>query len=125
MMTTFETCAAQLESLLETENAALSRMDVAAVAALTAEKTRLVSLLRDYLSSPSRHPDLADVGPRVRTLSRASEDNKVHLERAMFVQRRLMAIVASAAQPPATGYGRSGAASLDTAVRPRAMIARA
>ena len=122
-MTTLDTCIAQHEALLIAENSALSRMDIEAVAALTAEKNRLVNLLRDFQSSPSRPPDLAG-RTRVGGLARASNDNKALLERAMLVQRRLMAIVATAAQPPPTGYGKSGAAAAAAAL-PRAMIARA
>ncbi len=124
-MKTFEMYAAQLEGLLETENAALSRMDIATVAALTTEKNRLVNLLREYLSNPARPPSLAEMSTSVRGLSRASEDNKAHLERAMLVQRRLMAIVASAARSPATSYGKSGAMTNTASSRPLAMIARA
>ncbi len=121
-MTTFDACIAQLESLLEAENAALSRMDVEAVAALTCEKNRIVNLLRDYHLDPSRRPDMTE-GTAGR-LSRVADDNKILLERAMRVQRRLMAIVAASGKPAVTSYGRNGVAA-GGAVQPRAMIARA
>lgn len=124
-MTTFKMCVVQLEALLRAENAALSRMDVGAVAALTAEKNRLANLLRDLLSDPSHSAELGEVGPVLSGLSSASDDNKKCLERAMLVQRRLMAIVVSAARPPATGYGKSGSATAEAADRPRAIMAQA
>ncbi len=123
-MTSFEIYAAQLEALLETENMALSRMDVDAVAALTSEKNRLVDVLRDLGPKAATNSDSGLIA-RVQSLSRTSDANKALLERAMLVNRRLMAVVASAARPANTEYGRSGAATGHSAVQPRAIVAQA
>ena len=123
-MKTIDACLAQLDILLEAENAALSRMDVSAVASLSAEKSRLVNLLRDFRLDDRRRPDFSEQ-TILSGLSRAAGENKVLLERAMRVQRRLLAIVASAGKPPITGYGRNGVAAGEATVQPRAIVARA
>ena len=122
-MTTFDACVAQLDALIEMENAALSRMDMESVAALTAEKNRLVDLLRGYSLDKHGRPNLSPDTGAMRDLSRAADKNKVLLERAMRVQRRLMAMVASAGRPQVSSYGRNGVASGGN-VQPRAIMAR-
>ena len=124
-MIEFETCVSLLEMLLDAENAALSRMDVEAVTALAAEKHRLVDRLRELRPALNKEQISTVLAVQLRRLSRACDDNKAFLERAMLVHRRLMSLVIAATQPPVTGYGRQGIGIAGSTMQARAMVARA
>ena len=105
--------AARLESVLQAENAALARLDIAGSAALLGEK---LAASRDVSASltGAAGPECAAAALRLRTL--AAENTRL-LERAIQVQGRVMEIVAraarQAAQQAASGplrYGARGAA---------------
>ncbi len=122
-MTTFDACLSQLEALIEIENAALERMDVDAVAALTAEKHRLASTIRELAFGAKNDEAALRRTEPMRKLSGPMETNKILLERGMLVQRRLMAIVVAAATPKAHAYGRGGSMDGQNAFRPQALVA--
>lgn len=124
-MMEFEACVSLLEMLLDAENAALSRIDVETVTALAAEKHRLVDRLRELRPAVTEEQVSSALSAQLRRLSRACDDNKALLERAMLVHRRLMSLVIAATRPPVTGYGRRGVAIAGSPKQARAMIARA
>jgi flagellar biosynthesis/type III secretory pathway chaperone len=119
-----DSCVLELQSLLENENAALERMDISIVIALSAEKMRLVDRFRS-LREDAGPGTIQNAGkdPRAR-LSDLCRENKKLLERAIIAQRRLLGMVLEASKPPVTTYSRYGGSGCQVA-RPRAMIAQA
>lgn len=95
--------AGRLLAVLEAENAALLRPDVAGLGALLAEKAAATSGL---LPLPDT-PESKVLAQRLRTVA---ADNQRLLERAMAVQSRVVELVARAAQRAARDAGRYGAA---------------
>jgi hypothetical protein len=99
-----------LAEVLTQQNAALSRLDFPAAAALGAAKeAAFFGVTRDCkLTSPvGGSPALAALGQRMKTLV---TENQALLERAIAVQARIVGIIVRAAvPPPVTGqYAASG-----------------
>ena len=117
--------AAALAEMLEAENAALRDMDVRRAVARFPCKAECARRLGAALARvPDGAPEhLAAARASVARLRTLVEDNRRLLERAMFVQGRLIATLARARPPALTGYGRAQNASRP--VPPMTLSARA
>ena len=117
-----------LLDVLDAENSALIRLDLpAAVALLSAKQEALAWFEASRPSAPpprGSHPRLQVVALR---LGAALDENKRLLERAMTVQRRIMALLAQAAreQVPGHCYGSQGHYQGNKSDRPFALNSRA
>jgi hypothetical protein len=99
--------ARALAAVLREENAALAARDLAAATALLARKQAAADAFAARPAVPPGTPGAAALAAELRDL--AAENRKL-LERAMFVQRRVIEIVARAARghSAAPRYGRRG-----------------
>ncbi len=97
--------AAALAEALEAENAALRALDVPRAVAVFPHKEACARRLTEALSQPAAGGShSSDSVSRLRVLA---DDNRRLLERAMFVQGRLLATLARAMPPMRAGYGRT------------------
>ena len=99
--------ADRLSALLIEENAALEAMDFARAGSLLAPKHAAA----DALAAAWRAADpAAGVSSKMRELGILAEENRKLLKRAMRVQRRVLDLVAKAAQTqaPASRYSAEG-----------------
>ena len=97
-----------LVAVLREENAALERHDYAAAGALLVRKTGAARALTDAAKRGQRPGPAA-----AQELAAMADTNRRLLERAVAVQRQVVALVARAASgagAPAGRYGRTGAA---------------
>ena len=116
-----------LSDLLEQENAALERMDLASATALVAAKQQAIAALVAAQSDPGQ-PDAAEIQASTQRLSELASANRRLLERAITVQDRVLGMIASAL-PRATGrdagYSAGGRNLSPNALPPMALSARA
>lgn len=101
-----------LADVLARENAALQALDVRLATALLPEKEAATARFQDVAKS-AREQTGADVDtePAAARLLDAARENRRLLERAMLVQKRMLAIVVSAvpaAMPQVGRYGTGG-----------------
>ena len=100
----------RLASTLEAENAALRALNLPAAAALLAEKQAATDAFNAVRigTPPVRSEALRDAAHWLTSLA---EENRRLLERAIYVQTRVLGVIANAARPrnQAPRYGRSGA----------------
>ena len=89
--------AQHLADVLTQENAALQRMDFAAVKGFIAVKEAALSKLTQHPAIAAMPPALTALGQKIGHLA---EENRVLLERAIAVQTRVVRIVARACAPP-------------------------
>ena len=114
--------AQALADILERENAALERLDMpAASALLVAKRAATEALLRTRAGlrtlTPARWQAARDALGR---LDAEGARNRDLLARAIRVQGRVVALLASAAPPPRTTYGGANTRSSPIAVSLRA-----
>ena len=127
-MNTLLDASVLLLNTLEAENAALRRLDLPAAAALVCDKqealARFDAARRSTPPAPGLEPRLRDVALRLQA---ALDENRRLLERAMAVQRRIMALLAQAAreQMPEQRYGAQGRFQESRNDRPFALNSRA
>jgi len=120
--------ARQLAEVLEQENAALVRLDLAAATALLGIKRDALSL---FQSAAATQPVLTGPDETMRILAvrlhDASQANKRLLEKAMVAQQYIMALLAQAARQTAVSkrYGSRGHYAGGVAERAFALNARA
>lgn len=96
-----------LSRILAAENTALSAMDFAGAGALLAPKHAAA----DALAAAMRAASAGDATPDAMTeLGALAEENRLLLNRAMRVQRRVLDLVARAARatPTVSRYGAGG-----------------
>ncbi len=120
--------ATDLADMLDRENAALAALDLAAAAALAESKRRVTD---SFLAARARAPagPLGQEAERIATRLRdLAAENKRLLERAMFVQGRVLATIARAiprVQGGAQHYRANGALVTASKAAPVAFCARA
>lgn len=102
------TAAVRLLAVLEAENDALQKPDVAGVGALLAEKAAATAGLLPL-------PDTPEAAALAQRLQALAGENRRLLERAMAVQSRVVELVARAAQRTARDAGRYGATGVAAA----------
>ena len=109
MMSGLHAAACRLCDVLEAENLALSALDFGRIGVFQDNKRTALDGLNRFAAQaadPAVEKDPA-VGAR---LQRLAEENKRLLERAIMVQKRIMAVLASAARTAQApiGYGSKG-----------------
>lgn len=113
MRPALQEAAERLATVLEAENAALLEHDFRRLGGFVDEKRLALAALTALPSAPPDHSTLIDDPVRVALgvrLRRLTSENHGLLERAIIVQNRIMAVLASAArqaQAP-VGYGARG-----------------
>ncbi len=98
--------AEHLAAVLTRENAALTALDLRRAAGMLAEKQQAVAAF--VAAQPGAPAPPAELAQRLRDLA---QDNRLKLEHAMAVQRRIIGIIARAVRStaPAPRYGATGA----------------
>ena len=114
--------ATRLVALLARENAALSALDLSEAGRLLPEKRAATEALARASAATDKDRGVV-IGLAGQILTLAA-DNRVLLERALAVQRRILEIIARAAQPAAGGYGAGGTARRPNQMGPIAISAR-
>ena len=101
--------AAELAAALEAENDALRAMDIRRAVAQFPRKSECLERFRQALKTadaPARAEAAASARGWAERLQALADDNRILLERAMFVQGRVIGILARAAPSQSVGYGR-------------------
>ncbi len=127
MTRTVINAADQLSDLLEQENAALERMDIATATALVAAKQQAIEALV-AAQGQATPPDRAEIEEATRRLTDLAAANRGLLERAILVQDRVLGMIANALPRAAGregGYGAGGRNVTPHALPPMALSARA
>ncbi|WP_428376603.1 hypothetical protein [Lichenicoccus sp.] len=117
-----------LLDVLDAENAALRRLDLAAAVALVAAKQAALARFEAARPrTPPPHGSEPALGAAAIRLQAALAENRKLLERAMTVQGRIMALLARAAreQIPEQRYGSQGCYQSGRNDRPFALNWRA
>ena len=98
--------AERLAAVLTRENAALGALDLRRAAGMLAEKQQAAAAL--VAAQPGTAAPPAELARRLRDLA---QENRVKLEHAITVQRRIIGIIARAVRgaTPAPRYGATGA----------------
>ena len=115
--------AGRLAAILRVENAALTSLDFARAGTLLAAKHAAADALAVAFQASARETAAL---PALRELSGLADQNRLLLQRAMRVQRRVLDLVARAARggvKPAR-YGATGKMTSEQAA-PRSLAARA
>ncbi len=96
----------RLAEVLARENAALAELDLRRAAGMLAEKQQAAAAF--VAAQPGGGAPPAELALRLRDLT---QENRLKLEHAVAVQRRIIAIIARAvhAAAPAPRYGATGA----------------
>jgi flagellar biosynthesis/type III secretory pathway chaperone len=119
--------ADQLSELLEQENAALQRMDIAAATALVEAKQQAIAALV-AAQSQAAPQEAAEFQASTQRLSDLAAANRSLLERAILVQDRVLGMIATAlprASGREGGYGAGGRNLTPNTLPPMALSARA
>jgi hypothetical protein len=106
MIRDLEAAAERLAAVLARENAALDDLDLGRAGGMLAEKQQAAAALA--AAQPGAGVPPAELAQRLLKLA---QENRLKLEHAIAVQRRIIGIVAGAVRgtPPAPRYGATGA----------------
>lgn len=101
-----EAAAERLAAVLTRENAALADLDLSRAAGMLEEKQQAAAAF--VTANPGAGAPPAELARRLRDLA---QENRLKLEHAIAVQRRIIGIVAGAVRgsAPAPRYGATGA----------------
>ena len=116
----------RLCDVLEAENAVLARLEFGQIEAFQQDKREALVTLEGHAADSTDPKTIKDPALAIR-LQRLVADNRRLLEQAILVQKRVMAVLASAARTAQTpvGYGWMGRRPSNGGTRAVALIVRA
>ena len=99
----------RLCDVLEAENAVLTRLEFGQIEAFQQDKREALAALDGHTAGATDPATIEDPAPVIRLQHLVAENRRL-LEQAILVQKRVMAVLASAARTAQTpvGYGRMG-----------------